>query len=120
MRGILVVTGVAVLGLLTACGVTSNASQPDSKSQICAQALGTALLNEASDVAQRDVEHAKQAADLLNQLATQAQDHNLAQALSDLASNAAQAAGRDLSPAALSKWAQTQAQRIDALRQVCG
>jgi nitrogen fixation/metabolism regulation signal transduction histidine kinase len=120
MRGILVVTGVAVLGLLTACDIApSNATEPKSKSEICAQALGTALLNEASDVEQRDVEHAKQAADLLNQLTTQAQDRTLAQALTNLAANATQAVGRDLSPAQLKAWAKTEAQRVDALRQAC-
>jgi ketopantoate reductase len=119
MRAKLVVTvAVSSVFALTACDASASGSPP-SKSEICAQALGSAVLGEIGDAAQRDAEHAKELADLFSKLSTQTQDQELSKALSDAAQTAGQAAVNHLTNGDLVKWAQQEADRINTLRKVC-
>jgi hypothetical protein len=113
--------GLAVaLSLFTVSACDASASgTPPTRSEICAQALGSAVLGEIGDAAQRDAEHAKQLADLFSRLSTQAQDKDLATALNNAAQTAGEAAVNHLTDGDLAKWAQQEADRINALRKVC-
>jgi hypothetical protein len=119
MRAKLVVTvALSSLFTLTACDASASGAPP-TKSEICAQALGSAVLGELGDAAQRDANHAKELADLFTKLSKQTQDQELSKALSDAASTAGEAALKHLTNGELAQWAQQEADRINALRKVC-
>ena len=118
MRAKLGLTVVTALFALTACDASASGT-PQTKSEICAQALGSAVLGEIGDAAQRDAQHAKELADLFGKLSTQTQDQELSKALSDAAQTAGEAALNHLTDGDLAKWAQQEADRINALRKVC-
>lgn len=119
MRAKLVVTvALSSMFALTACGASASGA-PQTKSEICAQALGSTLLGQLGDAAQRSAQHAKELADTLQKLSAQAADQQLAKALSDAAQTAGEAALKHLTDGDLIKWAQQEADRINTLRQVC-
>ena len=119
MRAKLVVTvALSSLFALTACDASASGAPP-TKSEICAQALGSAVLGEIGDAAQRDAQHAKELADLFQKLSTQTQDQQLSKALTDAAQTAGEAAVKHLTDGDLVKWAQQEADRINALRRTC-
>lgn len=118
MRAILVIA--VTLSLFAAAACDSSASgAPPTKSEICAQALGSAVLGEIGDAAQRDAEHAKQLADLFAKLSTQTQDQELSKALGDAAQTAGEAALKHLTDGDLARWAQQEANRVNTLRKIC-
>ena|ERR1700742_1948058 len=119
MRAKLVVTVALSSIALAGCGTTAASGTPQTKSEICAQALGSAALGEISDAAQRDAQRAKELADLLQKLSTQTQDQQLAKALTDTAQTAGQAAVQHLTDGDLVKWVQQKADRINNLRKIC-
>lgn len=118
MRAKLGISVVAAVFAVSACDASASGAPP-TKSEICAQALGSAVLGEIGDAAQRDVQRAKELADLFGKLSTQTQDQQLAKALTDAAQTAGEAALNHLTDGDLQKWAQREADRIDALRKVC-
>ncbi|MFI9385080.1 hypothetical protein [Kutzneria sp. NPDC052558] len=119
MRAKVVVTvALGSMFALTACGA-SAAGTPPTKSEICAQALGSAVLGQLGSAAQSSADHAKQLADTLQQLSTQAQDQQLAKALADAAQTAGEATLKHLTDGDLAKWAETEAAKLDAVRQAC-
>ena len=119
MRGRLVLPiAVSALFALTACSANASGAPP-TKSEICAQALGSAVLGQLGDAAQRSAQHAQELADTLQKLSTQTQDQQLAKALGDAAQTAGEAALKHLTDGDLVKWAQQEGERINTLRQVC-
>jgi len=119
MRAKLVVTvALSSLFTLTACDASASGAPP-TKSEICAQALGSAVLGEIGDAAQRDATHAKELADLFTKLSKETQDQELSKALSDAASTAGEAALDHLTNGELLKWAQQETDRINTLRRIC-
>jgi hypothetical protein len=118
MRAKLGLTVIAAALAVSACDASASGAPP-TKSQICAQALGSAVLGEIGDAAQRDAQHAKDLADLFQRLSAQTHDQQLAKALSDAAQTAGEAALKHLTDGELVTWAKQEADRIDALRKVC-
>jgi hypothetical protein len=119
MRAKLVVTvALSSMFALTACGASASGT-PRTKSEICAQALGSTMLSQLGEAAQSSADHAKELADGLQQLSTQAQDQKLAKALADAAQTAGEATLKHLTDGDLAKWAQNEAAKFDAVRQAC-
>jgi D-alanyl-D-alanine carboxypeptidase len=107
--------------VLVGCGATTTPAGANGagKATICGKALGSVALNEVSDDAQRKAHRAQETADLLSTLATETQDHTLADALRAAADEAREVSGRDWSGARLKAWAQQEQARFDALRRAC-
>jgi len=104
--------------VLAACGASASGT-PRTKSEICAQALGSTVLGQLGAAAQSSADHAKQLADQLQQLSVQAQDQQLAKALADAAQTAGEVTLKHLTDGDLAKWAQNEAAKFDAVRQAC-
>ena len=115
----MVITVTLALFTVAACDSSASSGAPRSKAEICAQALGSAMLGEIGDAADRDATRAKELADLFTKLSAQTQDQELAKALSDAASTAGQAALDHLTDGDLLKWAQQETDRINTLRRIC-
>lgn len=112
-------TVALALFTVAACDSSASSNGPRPKAEICAQALGSALLGEVGDAAQRDATRAKELADLFTKLSAQTQDQELSQALRDAASTAGEAALDHLTNGELLKWAQQETDRINTLRRIC-
>ncbi|GAA0596562.1 hypothetical protein GCM10010174_09800 [Kutzneria viridogrisea] len=110
----------ATVLLLVGCSSSVPTAVPTgSKSEVCARALGSALLTQFGEDLDRKVQHAKDTAALFRQLAGQSQDLTLAKALGAVADKAAEVATRDLTQQNLTQWAKEQGERLDTLRKLC-
>jgi hypothetical protein len=110
-----------VVGAFVLAGCDSGPinSVTSSKSYICGKALGVVALSEVGDDAKRKAKQARNAADVLNTLATQTQDQSLSSALRAAASQAGKATGHELTGAKLQAWAAQEQARFNALRAAC-
>ncbi|HEX5403251.1 MAG TPA: hypothetical protein VFX16_13215 [Pseudonocardiaceae bacterium] len=112
-----------VVGAFVLAGCDAAADQinsvTSSKSYICGKALGVIALSEVGDDARRKAKQARNAADVLNTLATQTQDQSLSEALRAAASQAGQVNGQDWSGAKLQAWATQEQARFNTLKAAC-